>query len=334
MTIGWVAYSISSLVAALGSNKLMPLNSDCKCMVINGISGYSRDNSSWVIGRMVRDIDHWAGEKTRARVEKNIADRWQRSKVKNPNASKPTRAGLVVSVYEPSKTLEAGVQQRDWLYWSGVSTMVLQLGLAAIPLGVHGDWSVLMLTVAGTLLALITGSLSQWRREKWACRRFSETPYILTEGNGAQHVILVLGNGHGLNLEDLATGQTGKENDKENKAWLYLSGLAIPWIILLITATGIEDHTWYLVGMGSLGIVQNVVVAGAVREPRAQGIPLDPVAVYGDASVMQTLYMVEDKYPGIGRRLRDEFFQGRLRDDEVAKWDALKERELSDSAPN
>lgn len=68
--IGWVAYSVSALVSAVGENKLMPQNVDCKCKVINGKSGYGRDNSSWVIGRIVRDFDTWSGTTTKEKTKK------------------------------------------------------------------------------------------------------------------------------------------------------------------------------------------------------------------------------------------------------------------------
>jgi hypothetical protein len=36
----------------------MPL-ADCACKVINGRTGYIRDNSSWIIGRVGRDFESW-----------------------------------------------------------------------------------------------------------------------------------------------------------------------------------------------------------------------------------------------------------------------------------
>lgn len=80
----------------------------------------------------------------------------------------------------------------------------IQLAVAATPIATSGDWDILMITVGGTALALIVGSLPQWRNEKWPCRHSSQNTYILTRGNGAQHAIVILGNGRGLNLEDLA----------------------------------------------------------------------------------------------------------------------------------
>merc|ERR1712093_866825 len=57
-SFGWVAYAVTAVVSAIGENKLMPLP-DCACKVINGRTGYVRDNSSWIIGRIVRDFESW-----------------------------------------------------------------------------------------------------------------------------------------------------------------------------------------------------------------------------------------------------------------------------------
>lgn len=36
--------------------------------------------------------------------------------------------------------------------------------------------------------------------------------YVLTKGNGAQYAIVILGNGRGPNLEDLAAGQINSQH--------------------------------------------------------------------------------------------------------------------------
>jgi hypothetical protein len=81
------------------------------------------------------------------------------------------------------------------------------------------------------------------------------------------------------------------------------------------------------VGIGTLGIIQNILLAGCKRRPDDLGIPLDFVAVYGNASVMETLFLVEDKYPGVGHSMRDEFFPGKLTAEEIARWDAVQPKQ-------
>ena len=88
------------------------------------------------------------------------------------------------------------------------TVLVVQLGLAAIPFGLFGDWSILLVAAAGIVLSFLTGALPQWRSEKWACRSGTTKTVVLTRGNGSQHAIVVIGDGKGLDLEDLATAPT------------------------------------------------------------------------------------------------------------------------------
>ncbi|KAI5458769.1 hypothetical protein BGZ63DRAFT_362815 [Mariannaea sp. PMI_226] len=320
-SFGWVAYSISALVSALGANVLMPQSPDYDCKVINGGNGFVRQNSSWVLGRMMRDFEHWMHPQTLAKTQRNIRILWNRLRETDISAKEPSRAGLVVTVYQPSRTAIAGRPKKDLLYWSGVVTIFVQLGIAAIPLGLFGDWSILLITVSGTSLAVATGFLPQWKAEKWACRRGAWQTYIVTEGNGAQHAVVILPNGHGLDLEDLATGQSTAKARKGSKTWIVQSIFAVLWILLLITATGLKRRTWYLLAVGGLGIVQNVIVAGWVRTPENFGIPLQFVEVLGQPSVMKTLFSVEEKYRGVGKAMLGEFFPGELSAGEKAAWE-------------
>lgn len=302
----------------------MPQSPDTQCKVIHGKSGYSRDNTSWILARLVRDFEHWRDPKTNSKTNELID--WKDPKGKSgPEVGRLRRAGLVVSIYKPSADLPAGVPVRDWVYWSGMVTIVVQLGIAAIPYGLFGDWGIMMVTAIGNLLALATGALPQWKKEKWACRRKSTCSYILTRGNGAQHAIVVLGNnGRGLNLEDLAAGQSNVEASANNLTRVALFALATMWILLLIAAAGMKENTWFLLAVGAVGIVQNVFVAGWPRNPKYFGVPLDFHEVIGEKKVMDTLFAVEAKYPHMGRAMLSEFFPGKLDPDEVKAWDVCE----------
>ena len=48
-------------------------------------------------------------------------------------AKKPTIAGLVVSIYQPSKMIPSGMPQDGFVYRSGIATAFVQLGVAAVP---------------------------------------------------------------------------------------------------------------------------------------------------------------------------------------------------------
>ena len=155
-SFGWVAYAVSALSSVGGENKLMPLASNgVSIEVMNGATGHSRINSSWVIGRIVRDYEKWMHRDSRARHLQNRLDKRAADKAKlvgkgrHDEAAKlrlPARAGLCVAIYEPSVTSVAGVPKHDLVYCSGFITALFQLGIAAIPCGTVGDWGILMVT--------------------------------------------------------------------------------------------------------------------------------------------------------------------------------------------
>lgn len=298
----------------------MPPDPDCRCKVIGGKTGHARDNSSWILGRVVRDTEYWVDARVRAKVDEVLEEKFSKMKKKDAGAVKPLIAGLVVSVYEPSKTVPAGTVARDASFWVGLPTIALQLAIASIACGVYGDWGTLLITLAGTVLSLATGLLPQWEREKWACRRGAKHDYILTRGNGSQHAILVLGNGHGLNLEDLGSGQVNAATAAGVATRVSLAVLAALWVLLLITAAGLQRQTWFLLAIGAIGILHNAYVAGAPRRPDSFGVPLDFVEVLGSASVMGALQEVETRYEGVGRAMLQEFFPGPIPDAEGRWW--------------
>jgi hypothetical protein len=198
------------------------------------------------------------------------------------------------------------------------------MGVAAIPLGLNGDWGVLMLTAAASSLCYTTGALSQWKVEKWACRHLDsrqKKTFVLTRGNGAQHAIAIVSEGHGLDLEDLATGFSNIDAPTITVfAQLATVVLGVLWIALLITASGLPHDSWYLMAVGGIGMLQNIVVAGWKRTPAAYGIPLDFVEVIGEVKVMQTLMEVERKYEKLGKSMIGTFFPGDLREHELKEW--------------
>jgi hypothetical protein len=101
---------------------------------------------------------------------------------------------------------------------------------------------------------------------------------------------------------------------------------------------GIQQDTWFLLAIGALGMIHNILVAGWVRTPKAHGIPLNPS--FEDIArqdvthkrIMEALKAVEDAEPGIDLVLVYVFFPDSrsLRPEERKDWDdkqsTLKER--------
>lgn len=323
-------------MSAVGENKLMP-PPDCACKVINRCTGYVRENSSWIIGRIMRDFESWMDDgKPQGPIRKHLSDmidqQWeidkQKAEKKRPGSGKDvarrTQTALCVTIYKAEHAIP-GYSGYDLVYFIGFATIVIQLSIAAIPCGKYGDWGILLITASGILLSLATGSIPQWSKEKWACRRNSEKTVILSRGNGSQHAIVILGDGKGLDLEDLSASPTNVGVSSSYTTRIAVIVLAAFWILLLITAAGLKRNTWFFLAIGGVGILQNIFVAGWRRFPRAFGVPLNFEAVIGEPKVMDTLFAVERAYPHVGRSMRDTFFPGKLRAGEVKEWDELEE---------
>ncbi|KAB5513477.1 hypothetical protein GE09DRAFT_1162001 [Coniochaeta sp. 2T2.1] len=209
-------------------------------------------------------------------------------------------------------------------YIAGVLTCILQLGVASIPCGISGDWSILVVTVAGIVLSFASGALPQWSKEKWSCRIDTKKDFVLTCGNGSQHAIVILHgpDSVGLDLEDLAAAHTSAFAQRGTR--LVVIALGCLWILLLISASGIRQNSWFLLAVGGMGILQNMYVAGTSRSPKAFGVPLEFVEVMGKPKVMDALFEVEARYPRLGKSMLPIFFMGELIEDEKEKWDSYE----------
>ncbi|KAF8221873.1 hypothetical protein L208DRAFT_1426505 [Tricholoma matsutake] len=279
-SFGWVAYSFTTLMSVVGTGRLMP-QPDYPAKVINAENGYVRNNKSWVLGRLLRDF------------ERPLDD----------------TVGLSITVFNALPDKEAGVPRLDWYWKSGLIVMAVQLGVAAIPCGLYDDWGILLMTAVGTILALATGALPQWRFEKWACRRKSKT-VSLTGGNGTRYVMVIIGMADSLDLEDLAAAET-VGGDLPAAFWVTPIAcmiLAFLWIVFLITVSGLTQNTWYLLAVGGIGMIQNVIVAGVRRDMSTSGIHLVPVEKIEGTKVMDALMDLEINHKGVGESLVSEFF--------------------------
>lgn len=333
-SFGWVAYSFNSLISVVGDGRLMP-PPDFPAKVINVESGYTRENRTWVIGRLLRDFT--------GPLEDNI--------------------GLSVTIFEAVPEADVGILQHvDWIWWMGLVVIALQLGIAALPYKLNGDWGILLITASGILLALTTGILPQWSFEKWACRHKTNKVICITGGNGTRHAMIIIGNGIGLDLEDLAAAESPRlrrrgETKGNYGRWSRMvtngssssSGflqqearqevvmifgypvaylvtqlsclvLATCWIFFLITVSGLTQNQWYLMAIGSIGMLQNVVAAGTRRSNSAHGINLREIETFEQAKAMDTLMDLEDAYPRCGKALLAEYFPGGLLRKEEEDW--------------
>ncbi|KAL8854118.1 MAG: hypothetical protein Q9221_001040 [Calogaya cf. arnoldii] len=273
-SFGWLCGVNILLLAAVGDTKLMPPWSEIPCMVVNVKNGYARKNTSWILGRIMHDYAAWKNPAVGAKLNSMLAERHRNLQrdSKDSQVSRPSQTGLCISVYIPSKSKVAGVASHDWSFWSGLAVILLQILIASLPYftssdPASGDQSTLVITLIATVLALLNGGLGQWEAEKWACRKKSPSSYLLTEGNGSQHAILILGNGHGLDLEDLANAGRIRQPPRNN-IWtrISLATLAFSWIVVLFLVA-LTQNTWSLLTILCLGTVQNLFAGNLGRTP-------------------------------------------------------------------
>jgi hypothetical protein len=321
-SFGWVSYAVSALLSAVGDNRLMPASPDYPCLVINGKSGYARDNRSWILSRVLRDFDFWKEKQVRAEEGRLLGVLKAKLAAKGKTDVEP-RVPLSVSIYNVSAKRPAGQSTPDFIYGFSFFVIALQFGIAAIPCGLYDDWAILMVTGAGTALAWATAALPQWREEKvGACRKDSSKTFVITSGNGTKDVIVIRGAGVGLDLEDLAAANARTAVLTR----VALCVLAVLWIALLITVAGLKSNTWFLLGVGGVGTLQNILVAALPRRPGAYGLHLEYEQTICREKVMLTLQGLEEVQPFLGRSLLDTFFPGEMREDEIKWWAEAKEK--------
>jgi hypothetical protein len=151
-----------------------------------------------------------------------------------------------------------------------------------------------------------------------------EKTVLLTEGNGAINVIMILCHKGDMDLEALASPRRPLRNPQIARIGSGL--LAVLWVAFLISTAEWEQHTWYLVGIGIIGILHNVCVAGAPRRPQAWGMDLEYRETISAAKVMQALWSAEGLYPRLGLSLLPEFFPGELTTREQRLWNYARQR--------
>jgi hypothetical protein len=263
-SFGWVAFVFSSLTCAVGENRLMPAP-DCPSIVVNCANAFIKPNMSWILGRILRDHE----------IKYELD---------------PSKVSIRIDIFELRDDISH--PKFDLVWWSGVLTIIIQIfGFGIVGWVKWNDWSTMAITLLGTALALLTASIPQWADEKWSGALLDRSPrrktagemeagemsrkqkhktVALTRGNGSHHVMIIRGRGHVWDLESLASAAPRAR--KETSYMLCL--LALGWTVLLISTSGLKSHNWLLLGVGGLGMLQNVYAAGARRDPSAFNIHL------------------------------------------------------------
>lgn len=180
-SFGWVSYVFMALVEIIGHGRLLP-EPDFPVRVFNLNSGYVRENKNWVIGRLLRDM-----ETTLSRQQ--------------PLESE----GIRISVFGAQANRNRPTQYSlGLIHLYGLLCILVQFALATIPIVQSGEWDIMIITAIGTLLVQLIGCLPQWRAEKLPNQQSAEKAFALTQGNGSREIVVIIGNGNCLDLEELS----------------------------------------------------------------------------------------------------------------------------------
>ena len=330
-SFGWVAYSFTTLVGVIGDGRLLP-PPDYPVKVFNLETAYVRENKNWILGRVLRDNETFMNKRGGL-----------------------NGAAFRISIYKAENRLRKRRFYTSEVIW--LTMTLIQLGVAAIPLGMNREWGVFLITLSGIVASMIAGGLPQWSIEKLPLKRSSSKYIALTSGNGSREVMVIYGDGVALDLEELAAGEsprsdrvweasslfsarvkekTGErhKNGNEYRRTFMYDGLPVGlwmtriacfcqtifWIALLITVAGLRSHSWYLVLVGGLGMLQNAILAAVARSPDRRGLPLMLVDTIIAQRTMDGLMDLEMTIAGAGQVLLDEFFPGSLTEEEIAWW--------------
>jgi hypothetical protein len=234
----------------MSGGRLMPACDTPEPEVIGATSGHRRTTKTWVLGRLLRDLEYEIDKKM-ANEQEHIPPTHTTGKqvaqdVRNTGQAQRPWEALRVAVFEVDETHQHGVPSLDWVWLSGFIVIAIQLVISIIPWIIDGYWGAFMVTLLGNVLSLTGSSLPQWREEKWPCGRKGRkggATVTLTRGNGSRYAALILGkSGFGLDLEIMARGTR-----TIRPSWLtriVVGILAVLWIMLLLCAAGLKQSTW------------------------------------------------------------------------------------------
>ena len=200
-------------------------DADSPALMVGAKSGHTTHNKSWIIGRLLRDFEH--------KLDKGPY---------KLNKLAPNYEALRVSVFQVDRKRTAGVPTKDWIWYSGLTIIPVQILISTLPWAINSNWAPLLITLSGNAMALLQGAIPQWREEKWACPSNGGWTVSITRGNGSRHVMVILGNNHGLDLQILSAQSARHRTSATTRGFLLF--MALLWLVLLVCVAGLQKDSW------------------------------------------------------------------------------------------
>ncbi|KAI0668125.1 hypothetical protein C8Q78DRAFT_980451 [Trametes maxima] len=290
LSIGWPEFLVS--LAARGS-PTFPIESPCT--VINTKSGYARTNRSAPLEHLLRS-----------------------------HTREPSRRGLTLTFLYTSE--RPGRPANDAVSYVAAATAVIQVGVASL-LALSGVASIrpVWITAIGIILSTIAGRLlrGQQQRQMRTAREVSpdrRDVVCITSGNGSAEAIVVINEGGGARVEDLAAGRA---NTLGPLATLGVGVLIVLWAVLLLTLTTLDRvDAWSMLALIGVGSTHTAYAARTWRSGAAVGFKFaeERKKVVHSDKVMDVLMKAEEAEEGVGAALLPVFFPGPLRPAEELWW--------------
>jgi hypothetical protein len=295
---GWLSWSLAAFSTALsGTSELLP-KPEIDCRVMNLKSGHARANKSFLISRVLRDL------------ESKYANRV---------------SGLTIEILDASNPLQS---VKAFPYTSAVC--IIQMALLLVAFLRHDHGHVLLLFATAHALNFGISFMPAWTVQKFSARKDGgkEATYALIRGNGHRHVFIVR-NKHkdAWNLEDLASMASARHDYVHSLELFILACAVIIFSGVAVLSAMLSDHeALYFLASLAMGTVGNILVGVLSQEPAMHGMPLNSIEVIThDSKVMATLQSLEEKYEGLGEPLLKEFLPAGITEEAQAWFDDLKD---------
>ncbi|KAK6215439.1 hypothetical protein QIS74_08458 [Colletotrichum tabaci] len=351
-SFGCAAYAFIALVGIIGDGRLLS-PSDYTCKVLNLGSEYVRESRNFVLGRLLRDLE--AIESRRAGRKDENSDYSLRISVYEAqwNGNAPTEfswshihlVGAVVTLIQFGLALVPLVINRSWnvLLITAAGTMLVQWT------GLLPQWRAEKLPNrqrSSQMFSLTSGNGSREVMVIVGLGRcldlesFATMPSPRNSRPWEKFMSLSQPQQDRDDIPDVSRRDSMFRKAKRCHVWPF-NGLpvgfivtqvsciviSVLWLFLLVnvSASKTMSESWCLLGIGGLGMFQNVWLAAAEMPPEMRNLPLELVDQIKCNKVMDAIMDFHVTY-GQGKPLRDEFFPGTLKEDEKAWWNGQREK--------
>jgi hypothetical protein len=292
---GMLGYSFSVLVSTWSNTTLVPKPEEV-AKIINLKSGKARENNSFALWRVLRDLE-----------------------TEHP----AKKEGLVIEVLEASSPFAQRSLSDKSPPWDSFEDKVKIINLLVFLHLILGynmytkDIHVISLVPVAIFLMVSTVYMPAWRAQHFSARKDGgeNNVYALFRGKDHRYVSFVQ-NAHpdAWNMEDMAAPPEPYYNYSSTREIYTATANFAAWLVWTILLISLPDEpAAVMIVVLTIGTFFNLY---NIYPDQTYGVPLDSVDVISHDKVISALQALEEKYPGFGEPLVKEFFPDGLSEQE------------------